>query len=80
MNKPTEAEKVITIQPVHVKTVEFIKAFTEKKIYSPTIKEIAKGIKFSLKHLYRVVDDLESLGYITRERYTERSIKVIKDF
>ncbi len=75
-----EAEKnQIILQPKHITVFRFVKKYTQEKIYAPTIKEVSRGTKWSVRELYRILDDLEALGYMTRQKYIERSLKIVKD-
>lgn len=75
MAKPAEK---INLQPSHINAYRFIKKYQEKNIVSPEMEEISKGIKLTLRQVYRVVDDLCTLGYLSRESYKKRSIKIVK--
>lgn len=75
---PKEKKEII-IQPSHVKVFNYTKAFIEKNIYSPTLDEIAAGIKMSMRQVYNLVNDLVELGVMEKTFKTERGIKIIKD-
>lgn len=75
MNK--EVSK-IHLQPVHIKAYRFIEKYIKKEIVSPEMDEISKGIKCTLRHTYRVIEDLCVLGYLEKETYRRRSIKILK--
>lgn len=68
----------ITLQPVHIKVYKYIIAYMEKNIVPPEMEEISKGIKVTIRHTYRTVEDLCTLGYLEKTRYQRRSIKVLK--
>lgn len=74
---PNQETKII-LQPGHIKAYRFIEKYIAKNIISPEMEEISKGIKVTIRHTYRVVDDLCVLGYIEREPYRRRSIKIVK--
>lgn len=68
----------INLQPVHVNAYRFIEKYIKKNVVSPEMQEISKGIKCTLRHTYRVVDDLCALGYLEKETYRRRSIQLRK--
>lgn len=72
-----EREK-INLQPVHVSTYRFVEKYMTKNVVAPEMEEIAKAVKLTIRHTYRVVDDLCSLGYMGKEAYRRRSIKILK--
>lgn len=74
---PKQAAKII-LQPVHIKAYRYIEKYIEKNVVAPEMEEITKGIKVTIRHTYRIVDDLCSLGYIKREKYGRRSIEILK--
>ena len=71
-------EVKIILQPGHIKAFRFVEKYITKNIISPEIEEISKGIKLTTRHTYRIVDDLCVLGYLEREQYRRRSIRIIK--
>ncbi len=77
---PTKEAKKIYIQPVHVSIVRFVQRYQKEHAYAPTIKEVARALKKSIRHIYNSLDDLQCLGYISRKKYYERSIEIIRDF
>lgn len=74
---PNQETKII-LQPGHIKAYRFVEKYIAKNIISPEIGEISKGIKVTVRHTYRVVDDLCVLGYLKREPYRRRSIEILK--
>lgn len=72
-----EATK-IHLQPVHIQAYRFVEKYIAKNVVSPEMEEISKGIKCTLRHTYRVVNDLCTLGYLEKETYRRRSIKILK--
>ena len=74
---PKTPEK-ITLQPGHIKAYRFVEKYITKNIISPEMKEISKGIKLTIRHTYRIIDDLCVLGYLERIQYRRRSLKILK--
>ena len=68
----------INLQPVHIKAYRFIEKYINKNVVSPEMQEISTGVKCTLRHTYRVIDDLCALGYLEKETYRRRSIKISK--
>lgn len=68
----------INLQPSHVKAYRFIEKYIAKNVVSPEISEIASGVKITIRHTYRIVDDLKVLGYISKDSFKKRSIKIEK--
>ena len=68
----------INLQPAHIKAYRFVEKYISKNIIAPEMEEISKGIKLTLRHTYRVVEDLCVLGYVEKEPYRRRSIKILK--
>jgi hypothetical protein len=77
MPKQEKKEKII-LQPGHIKAYRFVEKYIQKNVVAPEMEEIAKGIKVTIRHTYRIVDDLCSLEYIKREKYGRRSIQILK--
>lgn len=77
MNK-TKDEKIY-LQPSHVRVYRFIEKYIEKNVISPEVKEICKGVRVAGRHVYRILADLEKLGYIKRDNYRKRSIQIAKE-
>ena len=75
MAKPAEK---INLQPSHINAHRFISKYVEKNIVSPQIDEVARGIKLTTRQTYRVIDDLVTLGYVTKELYKKRSLRVVR--
>lgn len=75
MAKPLDK---IILQPSHVAAFRYIERFRKDHHFSPEIKEIAKAIKLNDRQVYRIVDDLVLLGYVSREHRKKRSIKILK--
>lgn len=68
----------INLQPAHIRAYRFVEKYIAKNIVAPEMEEIAKGIKLTLRHTYRVVEDLCVLGFMEKESYRRRSLKIIK--
>lgn len=75
MGKPVQK---INLQPSHLRAYRFTEKYISENIVAPEMKEIAKGIKLTLRQTYRVIDDLCSLGYFARDAYKKRSLKIMK--
>ena len=75
----TRSIEKIVLQPAHVAAFNYIKKYMSTKVFAPEIAEIAKAIKLTNRHAYRLIDDLVSLGVISREKRRKRSIKIIKE-
>ena len=73
-----KSEDKINLQPVHIQVYRFIEKYVAKNIISPELEEVSKGIKITIRHTYRVVDDLCMLGYLSRSKYKRRSVKILK--
>lgn len=73
--KPTD----IVLLPSHIKVYNFIKTYIANKIVSPETKEIAKGIKYEERQVYRLIDDLVALGYLSKKKHYRRGIKIEKE-
>ena len=59
--------------------LEFIIKFKQVNGYSPTIREIAKGINtHSLNHVQTMLAELQELGYIKYVHGKQRTIVVLK--
>lgn len=74
-NKTT---REINLQLSHVKAYQYIDKYIAKKIVAPEMIEVSKYIKLTVRQTYRVVEDLCELGYLSKEPYKKRSIKVLK--
>lgn len=62
------------LRELHVKAYRFIQQFVDKKVYAPSQREVAKGIRISFRHISRIISDLCEMGYIEKEP----AIKIIK--
>lgn len=69
----------IILQPSHVKAFNFIKKYIERNVVAPEVPEIAAGIKATERHTHRLIDDLCSLGHLSKIPYRKRSISIVKD-
>jgi DNA-binding MarR family transcriptional regulator len=74
----TNPKPAIALQPSHVEAYKFIETYRAKNVYSPEIDEIADHLELTQRQTYRVIDDLESLGYIKRQKRKKRSIRIAK--
>lgn len=68
----------IHLQPSHVAAYRFIEKYMKRKIVAPEILDISRALQITDRQVYRVLDDLQSLGYISRELHKKRSIKILK--
>lgn len=68
----------INLQPAHIRAYRFVEKYVSKNIVAPEMEEIAKAIKLTLRHTYRIIDDLRTLGYLTKEAHKRRSIKIVR--
>jgi hypothetical protein len=68
----------IVILPTHIKAYRFIEKYIKKNLYAPHKHEVAKGAGVTVRHIFRILEDLETLGYITMADATPRSIKIVK--
>lgn len=75
----TKIKEKIYLQPSHVKVYRYIENYISKNVISPEVKEICKTVKVVPRHVYRILADLEKLGYIKRDNYRKRSLKIIKE-
>jgi len=51
--------------------------FISKNGYSPTVRELQKEIKASSQSIvFEYLERLQSKGWISKERYSQRSIKI----
>jgi hypothetical protein len=74
----TRAKNEITLLPSHVAVFNFIDKYIEKNTFSPEVEEVAKGIKLTPRHTYRIVDDLCALGHLSKLFNRKRSLKIEK--
>ena len=59
---------------------EYIKNFIEENSYSPSIRELCKGLKMSsTASVYDQLKKLEDKGYIKKSKVKFRSIEIIDD-
>jgi len=72
-----QVEKII-LHPSHVKVYRYTEKFIAKNIFAPEINEIAKGISLTSRQVYRIVEELCILGYMAKDAYKKRSIRIEK--
>lgn len=59
--------------------LQYIITFKQVNGYSPTVREIAKGINTnSLEHVNSMLQSLYDKGYLTYKQKSPRTIKVLK--
>ena len=58
--------------------VEFIRLFTEQHGYAPMNSEIAAGVGVHETTVTRYIRRLTRMGYVTRVKYKQRSVAVVK--
>lgn len=68
----------IVLQPSHVRAYRFVEKYTNKNLVAPDVHEIAKAVGVTWRQVYRLVDDLCVLGYMTKQPRKKRSIKIVK--
>lgn len=70
-NTLTEREKEL---------LEYIKTFQSLEGYSPTIREIARGLNTkSLSHVQAMIDHLQAEGILKVKPKRVRTIRILKD-
>jgi CTP-dependent riboflavin kinase len=62
--------------PVLIEVLRAVKDLTDKRPYSPTIKEVGEHSGRSSKAAYEAIRRLEDKGLIERKVYKNRSIKL----
>lgn len=75
MSNPIEK---INLQPSHVRVYRYVEKYTKKNLVAPDVHEIAKAVGVTWRQVYRLIDDLCVLGYMTKEAHKKRSIKIVK--
>ena len=68
---------MINLTDRQTEVLNFIIQFRKDREYSPTFREIADGMKFTVRVAVDYIAVLEKKGYITREKKLSRSIKVL---
>lgn len=74
-----EEKRKIHLQESHIKVYRTIEKYIKKNVIAPEILEIVKVTDLTKRHVIRVLDDLQELGYITRVKYAKRSIQILKE-
>ncbi len=77
--KPKEKKKII-VQPSHAKVYQFIAKYIKKNVFAPMLEEISKGTKLTVRQVYRLVEQLEEMGYIKKEPQKTRGLSILKKF
>lgn len=73
-------EKAIQLTPVQEQTLSLIKSYIAKHGKSPTVTELQKSLKLrSLRSVVQRLETLEKKGFIRRDRFQHRSIKVLEN-
>jgi repressor LexA len=73
-------EKVIPLTPAQQETLSLIKSYIVKHGQSPTITELQKSLKLSsIRSVTQRIESLEKKGFIRRDRFQHRSIKVLEN-
>lgn len=73
-------EKIqINLQPSHVKVFEFVKQYVADHLYSPEFSEISAGVKLTDRQIYRLVNDLISLGALSQMKHKRRGLSIVSD-
>ncbi len=65
------------LTPNQLKVVEFIRSFTERQGYAPTLDEIARHFRVIKPTVQQYITLLEEKGIIIRKRYAHRSIEIV---
>lgn len=74
----THMEKAISLTPAQEETLSLIKQYIQKHGQSPTISELQKTLKLaSIRSVTQRIEALERKGFIARDRFQHRSIKVL---
>lgn len=70
----------INLQPSHIRVYRFVEKYIAKNIASPDVNDIAKAktVQLTPRQVYRLVDDLCVLGYLGKDAYKKRSLRVVK--
>lgn len=68
-----------SLTPKQKKILDYLKNFSQKNQYSPTIKEIAKHFKKTPATIHQYLKTLESKGFIKRDKRTARGIQLRVD-
>lgn len=63
-----------TITPRQKKVLDFIKKFSEKNGYSPSLSEISKYLNKSLSTAQHFVEELQSRGYLHKDENVSRGL------
>ena len=67
------------LTPRETDVLKYIIQFKQTNGYSPTAREIAKGVNTSsLQHINSILNNLSEKGYLTFKEKKPRTIKVIK--
>lgn len=68
------------ITPAQKKVLLYIKSFTYRNDYPPTVREICKGLKLnSPATVFTHLENLKEKGLITFRKHKARTIKVVKE-
>ncbi len=73
-----KTKKEIVLQPSHLNVYNFIAKFVEKNIYSPELNEIAKGIKMTERQTFNLINELCTLGFLSKIPNKKRGLKILK--
>ncbi len=66
-----------TLTPTQTKVLAFIRRFTDRHGYAPTLEEIARHFGVIKATVQQYLRALEDKGIITRQRYVHRSIEIV---
>lgn len=64
--------------PRQNEALKFIKGYIKLRGYSPSIRDIANGMKTNVSNAHRIVTDLKDDGFISMERNRARTIEVLR--
>jgi|TARA_R110001583_G_scaffold163446_1_gene315560 repressor LexA len=63
-----------------LKILQFIKKYTEKEGYAPSVREISKGVGIkSLSGVDRYIYSLQKKHYLVKKPYRKRTIILLKE-
>ena len=64
------------LTPKQKKVFDFIKDFSRKNGYPPSLQEIANHLRKSLSTAQHFVEELRQKGYLEKQKFTARGIKI----
>ncbi|MFH0965450.1 MAG: transcriptional repressor LexA [Planctomycetota bacterium] len=67
------------VTPRQLRILNYVREFTERRGYSPTLDEIADSLGVTKPTVQQYLRALERKGAIVRERYAHRSIEIVEE-